>query len=307
VAASVKPAAVQIDLGSKLVDGLKRDPVAQDVHPRFMPALLEAISTDQAGNYVTNPAYGAERKYDGHRHAISHVNGHTVSFNRLGKQIPIPSEVALQLLSIQPMVGRRYMLDGEYVGGEYMAFDLIEMGWTAEEAASYREEPYSQRHADLTKLLGGTGIKVAPLAKTEAEKMAMIATEVEHRGEGIVFHHLGKGYMPGRQGVDVKFKLWSSATLRICAKKKQDGHNSFAVEAWKLIDGKQVWVNVGRVTLTKSPTPPAIGTYREVKMLYLGVGERLYQPEDLGERTDVTDEDCAFSKLKLKQAAERLV
>jgi hypothetical protein len=61
------------------------------------------------------------------------------------------------------------------------------------------------------------------------------------------------------------------------------------------------WVNVGSVTC-KGPIP-AIGTYREVKYLYVGVGGRLYQPEDWGAREDVTDADCSFTQLKHKAKA----
>ena len=274
-------------------------PESAPVHPKFSPALLEPITVEQAGSYIVNPAYGAQRKFDGVRMAISRVGGSTVAFNRLGKQIPIPAALALQLSEIKGV--RQYMLDGEFVGGEYVAFDLIEFAGVSD----FREQSYSHRWEVLTGLLFDSGIKVAALATTQAEKMALIETEHEHRGEGVVFRKLSAPYMPGRQGFDVKLKYWASATLRICdkgPKYRDDGHNSFAVEA--LVLAKDTWINVGRVTC-KGPLP-AIGTYREVKYLYLAVGSRLYQAEDLGAREDVTDADCGFAQLKRKQSAERL-
>jgi len=50
-------------------------------------------------------------------------------------------------------------------------------------------------------------------------------------------------------------------------------------------------------------TLPALGTYREIKYLYVGTGGSLYQPEDRGARTDVTDADCDAEKLKHKATA----
>jgi hypothetical protein len=64
-------------------------------------------------------------------------------------------------------------------------------------------------------------------------------------------------------------------------------------------------VYCGSVTC-KGPLPE-IGTYREVKYLYVGVGGHLYQPEDWGAREDVTPADCGYHQLKLKQDKEELV
>src|ERR1017187_5019374 len=103
-------------------------PESAPVHPKFSPALLEPITVEQAGSYIVNPAYGAQRKFDGVRMAISRVGGSTVAFKRLGKQIPVPSDLAMKLLLIQaqfPAPVIEYMLVGEFEGGEYHAFDLI--------------------------------------------------------------------------------------------------------------------------------------------------------------------------------------
>ncbi len=59
---------------------------------------------------------------------------------------------------------------------------------------------------------------------------------------------------------------------------------------------------VGTVTLTKSKTQPVIGSFREVKYLYMGDQAHLVQPEDLGERTDVDASDCSIAQAKKKQS-----
>jgi hypothetical protein len=100
--------------------------------------------------------------------------------------------------------------------------------------------------------------------------------------------------MPGKAGVNRKLKFWESATVRVSQKLKNDSAHSFGVE---VLDAG-VWKSVGNVTC-KGPLP-ALGTFREIKYLYVAAGGSLYQPEDLGARTDVTDADCDAAKLKHK-------
>ena len=100
--------------------------------------------------------------------------------------------------------------------------------------------------------------------------------------------------MPGKQGVNTKLKFWESCTVRVTQKTKNDSAHSFGVE---VLDAG-VWKSVGNVTC-KGPLP-ALGTFRECKYLYVGAGGNLYQPEDLGARSDVTDADCDAAKLKHK-------
>jgi bifunctional non-homologous end joining protein LigD len=180
--------------------------------------------------------------------------------------------------------------------GEYVAFDLLEL-----DGEDLRSIPYIERYGRLWSRLQGI-VKIAPLYQGADAKFAMLLGEREANGEGVVFKRLDAPYMPGRKGTNVKIKFWESATVRVCDKKKQDGHASFAVEV--LRNGK--WYPVGSVTLTKTPDIPESGTYREVAYLYVGAGGRLYQPEDLGPRTDVDASDCTWAQLKQKQEVRRL-
>jgi len=232
--------------------------------------------------------------------------------------------------------------------GEYVAFDLLEL-----DGEDLRSIPYIERYGRLWSRLQGI-VKIAPLYQGADAKFAMLLGEREANGEGVVFKRLDAPYMPGRKGTNVKIKFWESATVRVCDKKKQDGHASFAVEVlrfdaysvWASDDHPQIgshlredgisvpahkavwkmssfdertqtcqvcdcdrlgqWYPVGTVTLTKTAEIPESGTYREIKYLYVGAGGRLYQPEDLGPRTDVDASDCTWAQLKQKQEVRRL-
>ena len=281
---------------------------ARSIPPRglaFEAALFEPISAEQAERYIANPTYGGLREYGRKRMVISRLSDNsTIGYNRLGQVIPVPASVLAKLpvISESEFEDDGFILDGELLPGNvYEAFDLLKLGHEYENFA-YRNTPMWERYRHLTSLLEGTGIKAAELATTREEKATLVREEAAHCGGGVVFKRLAAPVMPGRQGIDVKWKSCSSATLRVCSRKKQDGHASFAVEA--LEDGR--WIRVGQVSQSNTWELPEIGSYREVSYLHLGAGDRIYQAEDLGPRTDVTDADCLFSQLTQKRLTERL-
>jgi bifunctional non-homologous end joining protein LigD len=267
----------------------------------FLPELLEAITIEEAGQYIVDPRWWAERKYDGVRFSIAYDKScdELAGFKKLGNSSNVPDEYALQARSTARYHGlTSFQLDGESVGGKYILFDLLEMN-----GVDLRDRPREERYARLCQYFMGD-FRVSAVAKTEAEKIALIESEQAIRGEGVVFKRRDLAYQAGRRGPNAKLKFWESATLRVCPKEKKrqnDGHASFGVEALK-----EGWVLVGHVS-AKGPTQiPETGTYVEIRYLYVGAGGRLYQPEHLTNRDDVTDADCAWEKLKHKQANEDL-
>jgi bifunctional non-homologous end joining protein LigD len=308
-----------VQVGSTAVavsNPMKKAPASEPVHfpsrQSFTPELLEPLdispTSTEPDRYTRNDSFGAQRKYDGVRLAVDYRSPSDFGgFNRKGEPVSIPEPVLAHLRKINtPM-----MLDGEWIAasGRYVAFDLLSMF-----ADDTRTRPYSERYQLLTVALRtgsapaftansgpDAAVIIAPLYLGTKEKTQALASEIATQGEGLVYKKLSAPYMPGRRGVNVKRKLWKSATVRICAKVKDDGKNSFAVEV-QTAPGK--WYNVGTVTCTKSATLPMIGTFRECRYLYLGVGNRLYQPIDCGQRFDVDNSDCSFDQLKKKQSVE---
>ena len=261
----------------------------------FSPELLEAVTVEESGRIINSGMYGCMKKYDGHRQAIRKVGGLVQAYNRLGKAIdPEPNVVRFVGSLVDDVV-----LDGEFVEGHFVAFDLLELN-----GRDMRSMEFEARWDVLTTVCGNK-VLVAPLAVGKADIMGLIELEHSTRGEGVVFKKLSARYMPGRQGTNKKFKFWTSATFRICAKQKSASKataHSFGVEAHTPGSPLGEWGYCGSVTC-KGPMPEA-GTFREVKYLYVGAGGHLYQPEDWGARTDVTAADCLYSSLKQKQNKE---
>jgi len=268
-------------------------------HPGFNPELLEPVDVQAAGRLLASGQYGVMRKYDGHRMAFSKQGTSVVAYNRLGKQIPAAMHVAGELLRLEAST---IFVDGEYIAGRFVAFDLLE--WNGDDI---RSNWFSLRHQILAEEFADTTITVAPLWVGVEASMEAIKQEMEHRGEGVVLKHLKRGYMEGRQGTNLKMKFWRSATVRIAKKQKTTTHHSFGMEVFaEGVRGMpDRWMYCGSCTC-KGPLP-AIGTYREVKYLYVAVGGHLYQPEDWGVREDVVDKDCLWTSLVLKQDSERLI
>jgi hypothetical protein len=266
-------------------------------HHTFVPELYEPLPLASVPRFIANPKYGLQRKLDGHRVAVSWVPGDVAAFNRLGQRIPTPDHVARAMRDVGLRCGAdSLMFDGEYLHSRYVAFDLLV--WNTDSKGL----PYLDRWGMLSRVCMDSDIRVADLYTMPEEKAEAFEEEHRRRGEGVVFKRLDGMYMPGRQGKNFKVKFWASATVRIAKKQKASAHHSFGTEV--LRDGK--WVYTGSVTC-KGPMPE-VGTYREVKYLNVdGVGGHLYQPEDLLARTDVTDADCQWSQLKLKQSREDML
>jgi bifunctional non-homologous end joining protein LigD len=266
---------------------------APAAHPAFSPELLEAVPEAAAPRFIQNDRYGMMKKYDGNRMAVSYVPGDLIAFNRLGERIDVPPDLRIAVLKVvRDHAVTALMLDGEYLHGQFVAFDLLVY------ETDCRSLPFFDRWGMMVRLLMGSTIGAADLYTLTNAKQEAFDTERKNRGEGVVFKKLSAPYMPGRQGTSIKLKFWVQGTVRICKKQKTSTTHSFGMEVLRL----NRWVYVGSCTCKGEL--PALGSYREVKYLYVGAGGHLYQSEDWGARTDVTDADCTWTQLKLKQAKE---
>ena len=255
--------------------------------PAFFPELLEPISESETNRYLQDDQYSLEEKFDGTRLSTRLDNDVCAAYNRLGGFIPVPVEVEK---AVRALGCGNIWLDGEFEFGKFVVYDLLEF-----EGEDYREHAQSNRRQQLERLIvDGPFIRLSREYLGTADKTAALATFRKRGIEGVVFKHRRKPYMPGKAGVNRKLKFWESATVRVSQKLKNDSAHSFGVE---VLDAG-VWKSVGNVTC-KGPLP-ALGTFREIKYLYVAAGGSLYQPEDLGARTDVTDADCDAAKLKHK-------
>ena len=258
--------------------------------PSFFPELLEPIVDSETNGYLEDDQYSLEEKFDGTRLSVRRDADVFAGYNRLGGFIPVPveAEKAVRVLGCGNI-----WLDGEFEHGQFVAYDLLQF-----EGKDYREHAQSYRRQQLERLIvDGPFMRLSKEYLGSADKTVALAMFRKRGIEGVVFKHRRSPYMPGKQGVNRKLKFWEDCTVRVSQKMKNDSAHSFGVE---VLDAG-VWKNVGNVTC-KGPLP-ALGTYREIKYLYVGTGGSLYQPEDRGARTDVTDADCDAEKLKHKATA----
>ena len=258
--------------------------------PAFFPELLEPISEGETNRYLADDAFSLEEKFDGTRLSVNLDAGAGAAYNRLGGFIPVPVEVEQ---AVRTLGCGNIWLDGEFEHGQFVVYDLLQF-----EGKDYREHAQSYRRQQLERLIvDGPFMRLSKEYLGSADKTAALAMFRKRGIEGVVFKHRRSPYMPGKQGVNRKLKFWEDCTVRVSQKMKNDSAHSFGVE---VLDAG-VWKSGGNVTC-KGPLPE-LGTYREIKYLYVGTGGSLYQPEDRGARTDVTDADCDAEKLKHKATA----
>jgi len=258
--------------------------------PSFFPELLVPITETESSRYLQDDQYSLEEKFDGSRLSTRLDNDTCAAYNRLGGFIPVPAEVEK---AVRALGCGNIWLDGEFEFGKFVVYDLLEL-----EGEDYREHAQSDRRKQLERLIvDGPFMRLSKEYLGSADKTAALAMFRQRGIEGVVFKHRRSAYMPGKQGVNRKLKFWEDCTVRVSQKMKNDSAHSFGVE---VLDAG-VWKSGGNVTC-KGPLPE-LGTYREIKYLYVGTGGSLYQPEDRGARTDVTDADCDAAKLKHKATA----
>ncbi len=192
-----------------------------------------------------------------------------------------------------------FIPDGESVGDDYHAFDLLVLN-----GEDIRPLPYRKRLDSLMHLLASAQhrfIKYTETAFTTKQKIALLKRLKAQNREGIVFKRLDAPYTPGRPnsgGPQLKFKfcaMLSAVVARINVQR--------SVEIRLLnIDG---WQNCGNVTIPANHSIPKVGQVVEVRYLYAHQeSNALYQPVYLGPRDDVDVSECVMSQIKYKPEDE---
>jgi bifunctional non-homologous end joining protein LigD len=179
-----------------------------------------------------------------------------------------------------------------------MAFDMLRQ---VPGAGDLTAKGYQERYAELQKLFAKyqfKGLKLAPLALTVHDKLALRRKIREANGEGMVFKLLAAPYTAGRPasgGSQLKFKFVTSGTFIVHG--VTSGKRSVTLS---LYDGTVI----GKVTIPANKEMPALGSIVEVRYLYCFKGGSLFQPVYLGVRDDIEARDCTKKQLKYKPDAE---
>ena len=257
------------------------------------PMLLNEIDRDEVERLIRDPGWWMQEKYDGCRILLERNGDSVTAWSRTGKQCAaLPQAVVDAALATTKL---QWVMDGEIVGDEIWAFDLLR-----ERGDNLSGRPYDYRFALLQNLLitkDTTAIHVAFTAQTIGEKRALIAAVEQTGGEGIVLRDSRAAYSPGRPssgGPALKFKFVKSASVIVESVNTQRSVNVRAVCGTPL----------GRVTIPPNYPVPAVGAVVEVRYLTIHRGGALIQAVYLGERTDIPAEECTLDQLQFKPEVE---
>lgn len=187
------------------------------------------------------------------------------------------------------------VIDGECVGEEFFAFDLLSAGET-----DARQWPYQDRYISLINLFAGRSIDHILLAETAfdpASKADMLERLRQENREGVVFKKVTAAYTPGRPasgGDQFKCKFYETASFIVA---KINDRRSVTLN---LLSGKRL-VCAGNVTIPPNRKVPEPGEIVEVRYLYaFKESGSIYQPVYLGGREDIEAAACTVNQLKYK-------
>lgn len=255
-------------------------PVAQG--PAVM--LAQPVALDDVERYLTDSAWGLQRKYDGERVTVSVRRSGIQAYNRkgIGRSLSTVAHDRLVKLSIQPDFSddRETILDGELMGDFLVVYDLLVL-----RDNDVRKLCYDERYAALEALFENETDLLAPTAYTEEEKRKLLARAQAEAWEGLMGRDLDGEYAAGRVAQLVKIKLWSTCTCRVLSVNTQ---RSVQVG---LLDERGDEVFVGNVTVPVNQDIPELDSLVEVRYLYAMDGGSLYQPTLLRVRDDVDEAD----------------
>jgi len=230
-------------------------------------------------------------KYDGRRLLIDKRGDRVQGINRLGLTVALPKTLEVEIGQCPLDV----ILDGEAVGDDYHAFDLLLIG--DDKIAASR---YADRHLRLMNLLASfqhRHIQMAKTAITTEQKHELFDALKKSNAEGVVFKQVDAPYIAGRPasgGPHLKYKFCETASFIVGS---VNGKRSVSL---KLLNGK-AFVDAGNVTIPPNYEILKVGSVVEVRYLYaFKESGAIYQPVYLGVRDDINPAECLVSQLKYK-------
>jgi bifunctional non-homologous end joining protein LigD len=250
----------------------------------FGPMLLTPIT--DAGPYLDDPDWVMQSKIDGERRfiVVSDDGKKIVGGNRRGLVVALP----MSLAKAAKLLAQGTIFDGEIVGEDYVAFDLLRL-----EAQYLHEQPYGTRLEMLGQILeafprNGLRLIHSYFVGKKSRRLELQAWQQGGR-EGVVFKRLDAPYREGRSDDALKLKFTASASVIVAA--VNQGVRSVRVKA---VDGTPL----GNVSIPANKAVPRKGSIIDVKYLYAYRGGGLYQPVYVGVRKDIEPGECTTAQLR---------
>lgn len=258
------------------------------------PQLLTSVDRECGRVLATGTTHMMQEKHNGERRMlVIEPDGTVTGINRTGLAVALPEPIATAASALAHPDGR-IILDGEEIGDQFIAFDMLE-----DRGEDITPQGTMSRFDRLLGLLPFERSSEA-VRRTlcwllpEAKQKHFKGLEAQG-AEGVVFKHKHAPYMPGRDPEVIKVKFVETATCRVAGQTK--GKRSVALE---LADQPGRWQGIGNVTVLANQSIPAIGALVEVRYLYAHRGGSLIQPVLMRERNDVDESACTTTQLKFK-------
>ena len=150
----------------------------------------------------TDDAWCAQEKLNGKRCVVTCIAGALSAQTRNGNPIKLPAK-ARALLPLG-----NYIVDGELVGDDFTAFDVLEIGG---------EDVRGMSLNDRLRILSEMSVPQVQTFYGEDSKRALYARVKGMGGEGVVFKRTSAKYKGGRSEHQMKLKNWKSDTFRVTA------------------------------------------------------------------------------------------
>ena len=258
----------------------------------ILPQLLNPIEEAEVELLLRDDNYCAQEKFDGKHLLVRKQDDDLEGINKKGFIVGLPQTVVNDFRHLRGS----FIPDGESIGDNYHAFDLLEHN-----GDNLRPLPYRIRLVRLVNLILSSSphphVRLVETAFTTVQKTELWERLRRENREGIVFKRLDAPYTPGKPnsgGPQLKFKFVATVSVLVARINVQR-----SVEM-SLFKGRSL-VSCGNVTIPANHQIPAVGTIVEVRYLYAAKESGvLYQPVYLGPRDDVDAGECLVSQLKFK-------
>ena len=280
--------------GYRSVDGGGGYTVAAPDSTGILPQLLTPVEDGEIDDLLADDRYLLQPKLDGKHLMLRKTGTEITGINRRGLACGIPESLRASALELPG----DWLLDGECIGDQFHAFDLLEHD------GSFRHRQFKDRLMRLLYLLESghpAGIHFVAATYGKRTKRRVFEMVREEGGEGVVFKKMDAAYIPGRPssgGDQRKFKFVETASVIVT----------------RLNDKRSVQLGVmdagtvrpaGNVTIPVGSAVPNIGDVVEVRYLYaFPESGSLYQPVYLGVRDDIEASECTRDQLKWKRESQ---
>ena len=280
--------------GYRSVDGPGGFTVAAPETTGILPQLLNAADEDEVQTLLDDDAFLLQPKLDGKRLLLRKAGCIITGINRRGLACGIPESLGASALQLPG----DWLLDGECLGDQFHAFDLLEHD------GCRRTLGFKDRSMALLQLLeSAPASELHFVAATYGKRTKRRVFELikEQGGEGVVFKRMDAPYVSGRPnsgGAQRKFKFVATASVIVTAL------NDKRSVQLGLRDNDRV-LSAGNVTIPVGAAIPSIGEVVEVQYLYaFPESGSLYQPVYLGVRDDIEATECTRDQLKWKPLSQ---